>query len=117
MHIDAPDHAELSALPHVHAYTLSCVLIGLPQSLYFALWLCRIAGTRPESASVHGLPGRQRKADLTCMPRLFRRLYETCGDIPLAELEDAYYRQINSLTEATLSETRVSGLAGAVQTA
>ena len=33
-----------------------------------------------------------------------RRLYETCGDIPPAELEDAYYRQINSLTEADPSE-------------
>ena len=34
-----------------------------------------------------------------------RRLYEACGDIPPAELEDAYYRQINSLTEAALSES------------
>jgi putative transposase len=34
-----------------------------------------------------------------------RRLYEACGDIPPAELEDAYYRQNNRLTEAALSET------------
>jgi transposase InsO family protein len=34
-----------------------------------------------------------------------RRLYEACGDIPPAELEDAYYRQNNCLTEAALSET------------
>ena len=34
-----------------------------------------------------------------------RRLYETCGDIPPAELEDAYYRQNNRLTEAALSES------------
>jgi hypothetical protein len=43
-----------------------------------------------------------------------RRLSQTCGDIPPAELEDAYYRQINSLTEADPSENRVSGLAGPV---
>ena len=29
-----------------------------------------------------------------------RRLFETCGDIPPAELETAYYRQNTSLTEA-----------------
>ena len=29
-----------------------------------------------------------------------RRLYETCGDIPPAELEQAYYRQTPALTEA-----------------
>jgi putative transposase len=29
-----------------------------------------------------------------------RRLYETCGDIPPAELEDAYYRQNTGLNEA-----------------
>jgi putative transposase len=34
-----------------------------------------------------------------------RRLYEACGDIPPAEVEDAYYRQNNRLTEAALSET------------
>lgn len=34
-----------------------------------------------------------------------RRLYEACGDIPPAELEDGYYRQNNRLTEAALSET------------
>jgi putative transposase len=34
-----------------------------------------------------------------------RRLYEACGDIPPAELEDAYYRQNNRLTEAALSKT------------
>ena len=28
-----------------------------------------------------------------------RRLYETCGDIPPAELEDAYYRQNTGLNE------------------
>jgi putative transposase len=33
-----------------------------------------------------------------------RRLYETSGDIPPAELEDAYYRQNNRLTEAAVSE-------------
>ena len=33
-----------------------------------------------------------------------RRLYEACGDIPPAELEDAYYRHNNRLTEAALSE-------------
>ena len=32
-----------------------------------------------------------------------RRLYEACGDIPPAELEDAYYRQKDSLAEATVS--------------
>jgi putative transposase len=30
-----------------------------------------------------------------------RRLYEACGDIPPAELEDAYYRQNNHLAEAS----------------
>ena len=34
-----------------------------------------------------------------------RRLYETCGDIPPAELEDAYYRHNQPLTEAASSET------------
>jgi putative transposase len=34
-----------------------------------------------------------------------RRPYEACGDIPPAELEDAYYRQDNRLTEAALSTT------------
>jgi len=34
-----------------------------------------------------------------------RRLYEACGDIPPADLEDAYYRQNNRLTEAALSKT------------
>jgi putative transposase len=29
-----------------------------------------------------------------------QRLYEACGDIPPAELEDAYYRQKGSLTDA-----------------
>jgi len=29
------------------------------------------------------------------------RLYESCGDIPPAELEAAYYRQNNSLAEAS----------------
>ncbi len=29
-----------------------------------------------------------------------RRLFEACGDIPPAELEDAHYRQNASLTEA-----------------
>ena len=29
-----------------------------------------------------------------------RRLFETCGDIPPAELETAYYRQNTSLAEA-----------------
>ena len=29
-----------------------------------------------------------------------RRLYETCGDIPRAELEDAYFRQNTGLIEA-----------------
>jgi putative transposase len=33
-----------------------------------------------------------------------RRLYEACGDIPPAELENAYYRQKDSLAEAVLSE-------------
>jgi putative transposase len=33
-----------------------------------------------------------------------RRLYESCGDIPPAELEDGYYRQNNRLTEAAMSE-------------
>jgi putative transposase len=33
-----------------------------------------------------------------------RRLYESCGDIPPAELEDAYYRQNERLPEAALSE-------------
>ncbi len=32
-----------------------------------------------------------------------RRLYEACGDIPPAELEDTYYRQNDRLTEAALS--------------
>lgn len=32
-----------------------------------------------------------------------RRLFETCGDIPPAELETAYYRQNASLTEASQS--------------
>ena len=30
-----------------------------------------------------------------------RRLYEACGDIPPAELEDAYYRQNTGLAEAS----------------
>jgi putative transposase len=30
-----------------------------------------------------------------------RRLYETCGDIPPAELEHAYYRQNTGLPEAS----------------
>jgi putative transposase len=34
-----------------------------------------------------------------------RRLYETCGDIPPAELEAAYYSQKDRLTEATVSQT------------
>jgi putative transposase len=34
-----------------------------------------------------------------------RRLYETCGDIPPAELEDAYYSHNQPLTEAALTET------------
>lgn len=34
-----------------------------------------------------------------------QRLYEACGDIPPAELEDVYYRQNNRVTEAALSET------------
>jgi putative transposase len=34
-----------------------------------------------------------------------RRLYETCGDIPPAELEDAYYRHNQPLAEAALSES------------
>lgn len=34
-----------------------------------------------------------------------RRLYEACGDIPPAELEDVYYRQKDSLAEAVLSIT------------
>jgi putative transposase len=29
-----------------------------------------------------------------------RRLFQTCGDIPPAELETAYYRQTTSLAEA-----------------
>jgi putative transposase len=29
-----------------------------------------------------------------------RRLYEACGDIPPAELEDAYYSQNTALAEA-----------------
>jgi putative transposase len=29
-----------------------------------------------------------------------RRLFEACGDIPPAELEDAYYRQNAALAEA-----------------
>jgi putative transposase len=33
-----------------------------------------------------------------------RRIFETCGDIPPAELEDAYYRQNPALTEAGLSQ-------------
>jgi len=32
-----------------------------------------------------------------------RRIYETCGDIPPAELEDAYYRHNSSLTEAAFT--------------
>jgi hypothetical protein len=42
---------------------------------------------RPERA--HGQP-----------VRLPRRLYEACGDIPPAELENAYYRQNTALAEA-----------------
>ena len=34
-----------------------------------------------------------------------RRLYEACGDIPPAELEDVYYRHNDSLAEAVMSET------------
>jgi putative transposase len=34
-----------------------------------------------------------------------RRLYEACGDIPPAELETAYYRQKDRLTEAAVSQT------------
>jgi putative transposase len=34
-----------------------------------------------------------------------RRLYEACGDIPPAELEDVYYRHNDSLTEAVMSES------------
>jgi putative transposase len=34
-----------------------------------------------------------------------RRLYETCGDIPPAELEAAYYCQKDRLAEAALSQT------------
>ena len=30
-----------------------------------------------------------------------RRLYEACGDIPPAELEDAYYRHNSDLAEAS----------------
>jgi putative transposase len=30
-----------------------------------------------------------------------RRFYQACGDIPPAELETAYYRQNNSLAEAS----------------
>ncbi len=30
-----------------------------------------------------------------------RRLYETCGDIPPAELEHAYYRQNSGLAKAS----------------
>jgi len=45
-----------------------------------------------------------------------RRLYEACGDIPPAELEDAYYRQNNHLADQ-LTTNRVSELAGAVQSA
>ena len=34
-----------------------------------------------------------------------RRLYEACGDIPPAELENAYYRQSAALTEAGQTTT------------
>ena len=34
-----------------------------------------------------------------------RRLYETCGDIPPAELEAAYYSQNDRLAEAAVSQT------------
>ena len=35
-----------------------------------------------------------------------RRLYENCGDIPPAELEEAYYRQIHSHQPVGSSETK-----------
>jgi putative transposase len=34
-----------------------------------------------------------------------RRLYEACGDIPPAELENAYYRQNAGLAEAGQTTT------------
>jgi putative transposase len=41
-----------------------------------------------------------------------RRLFEACGDIPAAELEAAYYRQLAALTEAGHSSPYVSGHTG-----
>ena len=45
------------------------------------------------------------------------RLLEVNGDLPPIELEHAHYRQTTHLTEAGYPTNRVSGKAGAVQSA
>ncbi len=45
----------------------------------------------------------------------FRRLYQYCGDIPPAELENTYYAQNRAQPTAELSHHKVSGHTGAIR--